>query len=559
MVEGPDGHPLRAEPPFDAEGNGIAGELFLANKRSVQLDLQSASDKATYLALARDADVVVSGFAPASLAELKLDYSAYGNERLVLCHVTPFGMTGSRANTPGNELSVAALSGWASLNGDADSYPLKPSGHQVGFCTGTAAYGAIVAALIHRDANDGKGQEIDIAELDVMVSAASPAILRGQYLGVPASRRQSVDITTGPVPIRDGHFALTISRAHFWRDAMNVLGLGDLAEDPRWETSWYRAAHKSEYTDRVGEAMSTWTKSDLFEELAARRVVAGPVLTMDELRNNEHLAERNFWATVGEEAFPGPPFRMSETPWQLRAAAPAVGESKAGLASMSGPLAGMRGIVLTQAWAGTYCTELMAFMGADLIQIEVLQRPDAWRGSYDAPLAGRMKDVPTAEHSWNCNFLYNSVNLNKRCITLNLQHPDGMAVFKRLLPLADFVVENFSPRVLGNLGIDFEAMREIKPDIILCSLSAYGHTGPWANIPGIGGTIEPTSGMSALLGYPDGGPMNSGQMYPDAAAGLNGFAALVYRPPPPPTDRRRPVHRPFHAGSEPRVCRRCGA
>lgn len=194
---------------------------------------------------------------------------------------------------------------------------------------------------------------------------------------------------------------------------------------------------------------------------------------------------------------------------------------------MNGPLAGTRGIVLTQAWAGTYCTELLAFMGVDLIQIEVRQRPDAWRGSYDAPLAGRMKEIPTAQHSWNCNFLYNSVNLNKRCITLNLQHPEGLATFRRLLPFADFVVENFSPRVLGNLGIDYEAMRELKPDIILCSLSAYGHTGPWANIPGIGGTIEPTSGMSALLGYPDRGPMNSGQMYPDAAAGLNGFAALV--------------------------------
>ncbi|MGB4861680.1 MAG: CoA transferase [Tepidiformaceae bacterium] len=195
--------------------------------------------------------------------------------------------------------------------------------------------------------------------------------------------------------------------------------------------------------------------------------------------------------------------------------------------SMNGPLAGMRGIVLTQAWAGTYCTELLAFMGADLIQIEVRQRPDVWRGSYDAPFAGRMSDIATAEHPWNCNFLYNSVNLNKRCLTLNLQHPEGLVIFKRLLPFADFVVENFSPRVLGNLGIGYEAMCELKPDIILCSLSAYGHSGPWANIPGIGGTIEPTSGMSALLGYPDGAPMNSGQMYPDAVAGLNGFAAVM--------------------------------
>lgn len=329
MLEGPEGHPLRHEPPFDADGNGIAAGLFLANKRSIQLDLRSTAGKATMLGLAQGADVVVSGFRPSGLSALGLHYSAFENQRLVLCHVTPFGMTGSRAEDAANELSVAALSGWASLNGDAGRTPLKPSGHQVAFCTGTAAYGAIVGALIHRDANAGLGQEIDVAELDVMVSASSPAILRGQYLGVPASRRQAVDITTGPVPIRDGHFALTISRAHFWRDAMNVLGLHDLAEDPRWETSWYRNAHKDEYTARVGEAMSSWTKAELFEELALRRVVAGPVLTMEELRNSEHLADRGFWATLGEDAYPGPPFQMSETPAKLRAPAPIAGASEA--------------------------------------------------------------------------------------------------------------------------------------------------------------------------------------------------------------------------------------
>lgn len=330
MIEGPEGHPLRHEPPFDADGNGIATGLFFANKRSIQLDLRSTAGKATMLGLARKADVVVSGFRPSELADLELSYSAFENPRLVLCHVTPFGMTGARAEDPGNELAVAALSGWASLNGDAGRTPLKPSGYQVAFCTGTAAYGAIVAALIHRDARAGHGQEVDVAELDVMVSASSPAILRGQYFGVPASRRQAVDITTGPVPIRDGHFALTISRAHFWRDAMNVLGLEDLAEDPRWETSWYRNAHKDEYTARVGKAMSAWTKAELFEELALRRVVAGPVLTMEELHNNEHLADRGFWTTLGEDTYPGPPFQMSETPSKLRTPAPAVGASEAG-------------------------------------------------------------------------------------------------------------------------------------------------------------------------------------------------------------------------------------
>jgi crotonobetainyl-CoA:carnitine CoA-transferase CaiB-like acyl-CoA transferase len=103
---------------------------------------------------------------------------------------------------------------------------------------------------------------------------------------------------------------------------MNVLGLHDLAQDPRWETSWYRQAHKDEYSGRVGEAMRGWKKADLFEELAARRVVAGPVLTMEELRSNLHLAERQFWTEADGQDFPGAPFRMSATPWRLRACAP---------------------------------------------------------------------------------------------------------------------------------------------------------------------------------------------------------------------------------------------
>ena len=91
----------------------------------------------------------------------------------------------------------------------------------------------------------------------------------------------------------------------------------------------------------------------------------------------------------------------------------------------------------------------------------------------------------------------------------------------------DFVAENFSPRVMGNFGLDYEALCRIKPDVVMASLSAYGATGPWAGVPGIGGTIEPSSGMSALLGYPGGAPLNSGQMYPDPVAGICGFAAIA--------------------------------
>ncbi len=194
---------------------------------------------------------------------------------------------------------------------------------------------------------------------------------------------------------------------------------------------------------------------------------------------------------------------------------------------MSGPLTGVRGIVLTQAWAGTYCTELLAMAGADIIQLEVRKRPDSWRGTYTTPMMDAVAEVPTAEHPWNVNPHFNSVNLGKRSFTVDLSTPEGLELYRSLVPYADVVAENFSPRVMGNLGLSYEELKAIKPDIIMASLSAYGHEGPWANVPGIGGTIEPTSGMSALFGYPDGPPMNSGQMYPDAVAGLYGFASIV--------------------------------
>ncbi len=194
---------------------------------------------------------------------------------------------------------------------------------------------------------------------------------------------------------------------------------------------------------------------------------------------------------------------------------------------MSGPLHGLRGIALTHAWAGNYCASLLGLMGADVIQLEVRKRPDNWRGDYNGPIAPALQAVPTAVNPWNNSPLYNSVGLNKRCITLDLQAPEGMAVFLRLLPSADFVVENFSPRVLENLGIGYEQMKALKPDIVLASMSAYGHDGPWAQVPGIGGTIEPTSGNSALLGYVGGPPLNSGTMYPDPVAGVHGMLGLV--------------------------------
>ena len=330
LIESPEGHPLRRTGPFADSGASIPEAQFLANKRSITLDLEDATSLEVARKLIAGADILVSSFTPSRLDALGLTYASFGRSDLLMTHVTPHGMTGELAEVPGNDLTVGARSGWASINGTADREPLKPAAWTSSYCAGIAAYGATVAALRWRDAHPGEGQEVDVAVTEVMAATFAPGMLRSLYTGKAQTRQSADDQLAGPVPVADGHFALTLSRAHFWRDAMNLLGLEDLAEDERYGASWFRQAHREEYSGRVAEAMSHWNKMDLFEELAIRRVVAGPVLYMPELRATDHLEARGYWRRAADDPegpeYPGPAYHMTATPQTLDRHAPRTGE-----------------------------------------------------------------------------------------------------------------------------------------------------------------------------------------------------------------------------------------
>jgi crotonobetainyl-CoA:carnitine CoA-transferase CaiB-like acyl-CoA transferase len=330
MVEAPGGSPLRRLEPFatdPASGQpvSIPAAYVLANKQSIELDIASEKGRRVLRQLAERADIVLESADTIGTIE----YEPERQPRRIQVAITPHGLDGGRAGWAGNDLTAWALSGWASINGLADRAPLKGSGSNASMVAGVGAFAATLAALAARD-RDGRGQRVDVAETEVLTSTFSPSMLRSLYSGRAEARDERVDMTTGPVAVRDGYFALTISRAHFWRDAMNLLGLTDLAEDQRFEASWYRQQHKADYVPRVEERMAGWTKMELFDALATLRVVAGPVLTMDELAANAHLRERGYFGRPAEAsgespAYAGPPFRMSKTPWSLRRGVPTPG------------------------------------------------------------------------------------------------------------------------------------------------------------------------------------------------------------------------------------------
>jgi len=189
-------------------------------------------------------------------------------------------------------------------------------------------------------------------------------------------------------------------------------------------------------------------------------------------------------------------------------------------------LEGIRIIDLTMIWAGPLATRLLADMGAEVIKIESCTRMDTTRVYY----APKNK---TGEDTFNWGGYFHKFNRNKLGITVDMTKPRGREIFKKLVKIADIVIDNFSPRVMRNFGLDFEALRKIKEDIIVVSMPAFGTTGPYANCVAWGTNIEGFSGLSACTGYQGGPPMRTGIAYGDPlsafAAAFAAMAALHYR------------------------------
>ncbi|MCC7363042.1 MAG: CoA transferase [Dehalococcoidia bacterium] len=183
------------------------------------------------------------------------------------------------------------------------------------------------------------------------------------------------------------------------------------------------------------------------------------------------------------------------------------------------PLEGIRIVDLSMFMSGPLATLIAADMGADVIKVESLQRLDGWRGAG----VGATEAGPTWEQAPSFNW----INRNKRDITLNLADPRGAELLKRLIAIADVIVENYTPRVLPNFGLDYEALKAVKPDIIVLSMPGYGLTGPWRDYTSFAWTTEEMSGLSHLTGYEGGPPLFTGTTGGDPLAGLMGAVAML--------------------------------
>ena len=193
---------------------------------------------------------------------------------------------------------------------------------------------------------------------------------------------------------------------------------------------------------------------------------------------------------------------------------------------MSGPLSHIRVLDLTRVLAGPWATQMLADFGAEVIKIEKPGEGDDTRG-WGPPF------VSNGDGSRGDAAYFQSANRGKWSVCIDMAQAEGQGLIKQLAQKSDVVVENFKVGGLAKYGLDYESLKQVKPDLIYCSITGFGQTGPYANRAGYDFMIQGMAGVMSITGEPDGNPMKVGVAFSDVFAGLHAIigiqAALVHR------------------------------
>jgi crotonobetainyl-CoA:carnitine CoA-transferase CaiB-like acyl-CoA transferase len=332
-------------PPWLSDASGAdtrESSYFLAanrGKHSVTVDLGKQEGVDIVRALAGKSDVVVENFKTGDLARKGLGYEDLSelNPGLVYCSITGFGQTGPMAHLPGYDYLIQAQGGLMSLTGIPDGEP-GAGPQRVGLAvsdltTGMNAAIAILAALRHRD-HTGRGQHIDLSLLDVQVSwlanQAQNYFCSGEAPGRTGEYHSNL-APYQPFPTKDGSLIIAVGNDDQFRRLCIVLGMPDLADDPRFATNPARVTNREAMAAQLVTVTVRRSSSEWTELLQAEKVPCGPILSVDQVFDDPQVQSRNMLATLEHPSL-GPvqtvanPIKYSETPIEYAKAPPCLGE-----------------------------------------------------------------------------------------------------------------------------------------------------------------------------------------------------------------------------------------
>lgn len=531
LLAGVGAHVLKAEPPGGEPRRAVPTLFASVNTGKSSRVVEPGCDALDELVASVDLVLVSRDDlgADAFSASTSIERWTTANPALVVTHVSPFGLTGPRARWASSDLVQLAMSLWLQATGRPEREPLAVGGRLAEMVPGLCAASASLMAIRERRAS-GLGQIVDISQQEALLLCQPYFDVAHGYSGLERPRN-GMPFPMTIVPASDGYLGVNVLTQTQWELLCAYTGHVDLLNDPRLATPPERAPHAAELTEIFARWARDKARVEVFIDGQGWRIPFGYVPHVDEIASIDQHRARSFFTRVddpqvGVVHHAGLPFLVDghrdpvspvpslgeERPPPPRSAWPAPSDVRATLDG--GPLSGVHIVDLSMFWSGPLAADLFAQYGADVVKVESVQRVDGWRGL-------------SAAAGIESSNLFNGVNLNKTGITLDLTSARGLELLRPLVEEADALIENFSPRVMGNFGLTDDVLHEWNPRLVILSMPAFGLSGPWREFVGFAPTIEQLSGLPELTGYPDGPPALSGNSLADPCAGLAGCFALL--------------------------------
>lgn len=444
--------------------------------------------------------------------------------------VTPFGLEGPRSHWIAGDLGMMASSGNLYLSGYGDRAPVRCSEPVAAAHLGPEI---VVAALFA--ARAGGGRLIDISGQEAITMAnmglSDRARTTGQVLRRDGGRS---GVGTSQVwQCEDGFVGLALGGGiarqptmdRLWQlMAEDGIPVADLAAEP-WRSGRFAsmsAEEQAEVEDRISRFFRGRSAAQIQQIAYRENLMMAAVLTAPEILNSEQLIARDFFVRCGDLRVPGPFARVSN-PAKEPSGSPKAGPPARSVSAREAfdvmtavprrrprsrsatPWPSLTIVEFMTSGAGPLSGKYYAEHGADVIRVETRARPDFLR-----TVGGH------ADYGLDASPLFDSINAGKRSVALDLTRAEGRELAAQLALCADVVTENFAPRTMPKLGLDYASLVESRRDLIMVSSCLSGQTGPHKDFPGFGGQGSALSGYTYLTGWPDRVPLGPAQAITDS-------------------------------------------
>jgi len=521
MLEPASGSDVRhMEPKFDADDESVYHSYLNQNKQSIVVDL---ADTETIIDILQTADILIEPLGQKKLAEYGLAYEQIKDTlpSLVYASQSPYGNSGPNQDRVSSEIVDYATGGFLYYGGDPDREPLAVHGYQSSWHGGMHVATAALFAHIYSQ-RTGIGQHVDVSNQEALLSAHVWLISSWLEEGEVFTRKGS-DL----IQCKDGYVV-------WGRRELPIFLLierPELMDEPKFhtDTGWRDA--QPEVRDMLEQWCLNKTKDEICTLAQQLRIKMTPVNAPQDLLDSEQFAARDWWKTITTTAghtiqIPTPPWKLTGEQLAPLQPAPALNQHEPLTAkqqvkrtnawstlSAEKPLAGIRVLEMTQAWAGPLAGRHLADMGAEVITVT-------------SPIADNIRNwhFPGGSdqiwpHFYNRGGGFNQLNRNKYNLALNVKPPAGRKQILDLIKNVDIFLENNSPRVMPNFQLDYETLKEVNPKLVMCSISGFGATGPHAHYVAVGSNIEASGGLVAQTGYDQDNLTGTGTYIADPITG----------------------------------------